>query len=197
MGILHGIIEADRTVFQWINSGMANPVFDAVLPWMREKWIWAPLYAFLAAFFLYNFRQRTAWLLILGLAASAGVSDFTSSTLIKKQVARPRPCNDPDMQDKVILRIPCGPGYSFTSSHASNHFAVAVFMMGFFSAARWRKKYLLLVWAGLISFSQIYMGVHYPIDVLCGALFGCLIGYLMWKIWENKLLRNPGPNFTP
>lgn len=199
MDLLHSIIQLDKTVFQWLNSGLSNPVFDALLPWMREKWIWAPLYVFLAAFFFYNFKQRTAWLLVLGLIVSAGVSDFTSSTLIKKYVIRLRPCNDPEMQDKVVLRIPCGSGYSFTSSHASNHFAVAVFLMGVFTAAGWRKKYLILLWAGVISFSQIYMGVHYPVDVLCGALIGSLIGSLVWKMWRRRLLPEfiGDPQFQP
>lgn len=188
MSLLHSIIQSDQALFQWVNSGLANPVFDILLPWIRNKWFWAPVYAFLAAFLLFNFKRRTAWLLILGLAVSAGVSDFTSSTLIKKQVQRLRPCNDPAMQDRLVLRAPCGGGYSFTSSHASNHFAVAVFLTGLFGTAGWRRKYLLLLWAGVISFAQIYVGVHYPVDVLCGALLGSFIGYFVWKCWQWKLL---------
>lgn len=181
--MLETLQQFDSTIFQWINGGLSNPFFDALLPWFREKWFWVPMYVFLAAFSLLNF-GRKGWVIVLGLVLSAGLADFTSSTLIKKNMQRIRPCNDPEMVEKVQLRVPCGGGYSFTSSHAANHFAVAVFLIAVFGGlARWVRP-AALVWASLIAISQVYVGVHYPGDVLCGAILGTLIGW-----WTHSTLR--------
>lgn len=167
----------DASLFQLINGRMSNALFDAVLPLLREKWFWAPLYLFVAAFSWLNFGKKKGWLVVLGLVAAVGLSDFTSSSLIKKNVQRLRPCNDPVMVEQVTLRAPCGAGYSFTSSHAANHFAAAVFLIGIFGGlARWLRP-AALSWAAAIAFSQVYVGVHYPGDVICGALLGAAIGW--------------------
>jgi undecaprenyl-diphosphatase len=166
----------DAALFQGINAGVSNPIFDALLPWFREKWFWMPLYVFLGAFALLNYPKK-GWVIILGIVVSASLADYTSSSLIKKNVQRLRPCNNPEMIDNLQLRVPCGSGYSFTSSHAANHFSVAVFLIGIFGGlARWLRP-AALTWASLIAFSQVYVGVHYPGDVLCGATLGSLIGW--------------------
>ncbi len=178
------LIEGDKWLFELINSGMSNSLFDALLPLFREKLFWAPLYLFIAAFSLLNYGYR-GWLIILGIGITVGLADFTSSTLIKKNVHRIRPCNDLEMADHVHARVPCGGGFSFTSSHAANHFAVAVFLIGVLGlAGKWQQK-ALLAWAGLIAFSQVYVGVHYPLDVLCGAGVGYLIGGLTLVFWRK------------
>ena len=179
----------DAFIFQGINSGLGNPVFDALLPWCREKWFWMPLYVFIVAFSVLNFGRR-GWIIVLGLVLAAGLADFTSSTLIKKNVQRLRPCNNPEMVQTLELRAPCGSGYSFTSSHAANHFAAAVFLIGVFGGVfRWLRP-VALVWAGIIAFSQVYVGVHYPGDVLIGALLGSAIGWWTWTTWQRWLLKD-------
>jgi len=175
----------DAALFQFINGSLSNPVFDALLPWFREKWFWMPVYIFIAAFALLNFRGR-GWIVLLGLVLAAGLADFTSSTLVKKNVKRLRPCNDIEMADQLHLRVPCGGGYSFTSSHAANHFAAAVFLIGVFGGlARWLRP-VALTWAGLIAFSQVYVGVHYPGDVLFGAALGSIIGWWTVFTWRRR-----------
>ena len=109
-------------------------------------------------------------LLFLGLTVAG--SDLTSSFLIKESVERIRPCNDNGFKKNVFLRAPCGSGYSFTSSHAANHFAVATFLILVFGQRLKKWRFLLLFWAISIGFAQIYVGVHYPLDVLCGFAFG-------------------------
>lgn len=189
--MLESLQHLDAVLFQFINSSLSNPIFDALLPWCREKWFWMPLYVFVAAFTVLNFGQK-GWIIILGLALSAGLADFTSSTLIKKNVQRIRPCNDLEMADQLHLRVPCGSGYSFTSSHAANHFAAAVFFIYIFGGlARWMRP-LALSWAGLIAFSQVYVGVHYPGDVFFGALLGMAIGW-----WTASTLRRLSGNKLP
>jgi membrane-associated phospholipid phosphatase len=178
------LIDGDKWLFELINSGLGNPLFDALLPLFREKLFWMPLYLFIGAFSLLNYGKR-GWLIVLGIVVTAGLADFSSSTLIKKNVQRTRPCNAIEMQDRVQLRVDCGGGYSFTSSHAANHFAVAVFLIGVFGlSGRWQQK-ALLGWAGLIAFSQVYVGVHYPFDVLCGAGLGWLAGDFVGFLWRK------------
>ncbi len=174
----------DASIFQWINSGWSNPVFDALMPWCREKWIWAPLYLFIATFSWINFGNR-GWVLVIGLTMAAGLADFTSSSLIKKNVQRLRPCNDPELRATVVLRLDnCGSGYSFTSSHAANHFAAAVFLIGFLGRwSRWAKP-VLLGWAGLIALSQVYVGVHFPGDIFFGGILGALIGWALARLLQ-------------
>jgi undecaprenyl-diphosphatase len=178
----------DATLFHWINSSLSNPIFNTLLPWCREKWFWMPVYLFVVAFSLVNYKAR-GLVLVLGLVLAAGLSDFTSSTLVKKNVQRLRPCNDPERIETLQLRAPCGSGYSFTSSHAANHFAVAIFLIGVFGGlATWLRP-VALSWAGLIAFSQVYVGVHYPGDVLCGAILGSVIGWwtlVTYRRWAYK-----------
>jgi len=179
----------DAALFQCINGSLSNPVFDALLPWFREKWFWMPVYLFVAVFALLNFRGR-GWIVLLGLVLAAGLADFTSSTLVKKSVQRLRPCNNVEMFDQLQLRVPCGGGYSFTSSHAANHFAAAVFLIGVFGGlARWLRP-VALTWAGLIAFSQVYVGVHYPGDVLFGAALGSAIGWWTVVTWRRRFPRD-------
>lgn len=188
MSWLQTLQDSDRALFQAVNSGMGNALFDTVLPLFREKWFWAPLYLFVGAFCWLNFGKK-GWVIVLGLVAAVGLADFTSSTLIKKNVQRIRPCNDPAMVDKIQLRTHCGAGYSFTSSHAANHFAAAVFLISVFgNFSRWVRP-AALSWAAVIAFSQVYVGVHYPGDVVCGALLGSAIGW-----WVFVTIKKLGKN---
>jgi len=178
----------DTAVFQGVNAGMSNALFDAVLPWCRERWFWAPAYVFLVAFTVLNFGKR-GWLVVLGLVLAVGIADFTSSSIIKKNVQRLRPCNEPALEKVVVERVPCGGGYSFTSSHATNHFAAAFYVIGLFGAmARWIRP-AVIGWAALIAFSQVYVGVHYPLDVMAGAVLGMLIGSAVsrWMLRWDKV----------
>lgn len=188
MSIIQTLLAWDTDLFRLINSGLANPLFDALLPLCREKWFWAPLYLFIAAFTWLNFRQR-GWIILLGLVMVVILSDGVSSELVKKNVRRLRPCNDPALAAVVQLRTHCGSGFSFTSSHAANHFAVAIFLIGVFGKGqRWLRP-LALSWAGLIAFSQVYVGVHYPGDVIGGALLGMPIGEgVAWLVNRSRML---------
>ncbi len=166
----------DTRLFFWINHGWSSNFLDALLPVLRERLIWAPFYLFILVFSLLNYGKK-GWILLGMLLLCFAVADFTSSSILKKQVQRLRPCNDPALAAQVQLRVPCGSGYSFTSSHAANHFAVALFLIGVFGHLnRWIRP-ILLLWAGSIALSQVYVGVHYPGDVLGGGLLGSLIGW--------------------
>lgn len=172
------LIAFDKELFIAINQGLSNPVFDWLLPVLRNPYTWAPLYLFIIVFCIRNYKKRGV-ILIAFLLLNFGLSDYISSTLVKKSVERIRPCNDIEFKENVQLRVRCGSGYSFTSSHATNHFAMAVFMiMVFFKS--WKPiRWIGLTWASVISLCQVYVGVHYPGDILAGALLGALIGWLV------------------
>jgi undecaprenyl-diphosphatase len=100
---------------------------------------------------------------------------------------RLRPCNDPINSLHMRLLVECGSGYSFPSSHATNHFGMSLFL--YFSFGKFYKwiKPTVILWAALVSYAQVYVGVHYPIDVFTGAIIGSLIGFLIAKLF-NRLI---------
>ena len=105
---------------------------------------------------------------------------------MKPYFGRLRPCNDPVMKQVVHLLVPCGGGKSFPSSHAANHFSLAVFSsLSVGKFAKWLAPAWLL-WAAVESYSQIYVGVHYPLDVLVGGTIGACIGWMTGKYFNKK-----------
>ena len=179
-----GILEFDTLLFQWVNNDLTNPVFDWVLPIMRNKLTWIPVYIGIVAYIVRS-KKRWLWMLLF-LFIGVGISDYTSSSIIKKSVERVRPCNTEGLA--VMERVHCGGGYSFTSSHAANHFFISCYLalvVFLTSRARW----MLMAWAGIVSISQVYVGVHYPLDVLSGGLLGAIIAYVMYLAYANVVKR--------
>ncbi len=181
------LLEFDYRVFFLINRDWTNGLFDFVLPIIRNKYFWSPLYVFLIAFFITNYQKNSAKIISL-LLLTFFVSNILSSEIIKPFFERLRPCNEPLIRDQVRSLIACGSGYSFTSSHAANHFSIACFLIFFFYD---RYKWILpvgVLWAGSISYAQVYVGVHYPVDIACGAVLGATVGLSMCWILKNKVL---------
>ncbi len=170
------LLQADIALLKWIHASWHNDVLDWLMPLLREKWVWLPLYVFLLGFVTINFRGR-GWLWVLFFLFSIMVSDTTSSRLVKYQVKRPRPCQTEHVVQDLNVLVRCGSGYSFTSSHASNHFAIAAFI--FFTLGRVfrRIRWPLMIWAGSVALAQVYVGLHYPLDVIGGGLLGILTGW--------------------
>lgn len=176
------LMDIDQSVFYLINTEWTNAVFDTVLPFVRNKMVWIPLYVFIISYFLYNFGRKGYHVLVF-LTLSVVLADLMSSKLIKPLVHRLRPCNDPFMIDERLL-VHCGQGYSFPSSHAANHFAIAIFLILVLGQRyKWITS-ILLIWASVISYAQVYVGVHFPMDILCGAVLGVLIGYVV--VWAYR-----------
>lgn len=187
--MLEKLINIDQDIFIMINQGLSNAFFDWLLPIMRNPFTWAPLYLFLVIFFIKHYGKMGIFIVCMTLV-NFGLTDSISSHLIKKSVKRVRPCNDVVFKQEINLRVRCGGGYSFTSSHATNHFGMAFFWILLFRR-RWRHTlWLCIAWAAIISFSQIYVGVHYPFDILGGALLGATIGIL-----NGYLFRRFFPDF--
>ncbi len=174
----------DHTIFHWINQSISNDFFDFFFPLIREKSVWLPLYLFLIAFFIFNFKTKGIVILLFAFLA-VGISDFTSSSIIKPAVERLRPCNDTETNPEIISRVKCGRGYSFPSSHASNHFAIGTFFFLIFLSISKKFSYFFLIWALLISIAQVYVGVHYPLDIFTGMILGSLIGFIEFRFYKQ------------
>ncbi len=128
------IISWDQQLFKKINSEWTNPLFDAVMPFLRNSLNWAPLYLFFLIFILMNFKKKGLWWIVFFISTVA-MTDMTGNYVFKHGFERLRPCNDPLFFDQVRLLIDhCGAGYSFISNHAANHFGMAAFFLGFFPA---------------------------------------------------------------
>jgi len=178
------VIKYDMQLFEFINSGLSNPVFDFILTPARNKYIWIPFYIFILAFVGFNYKENKLYFYLFA-AMMITCSDQLSSNLIKNTVKRVRPCNEIQLEQVVIERVHCSSGYSFTSSHATNHFAVASFLFITLSRYLFIFSWPILLWAGLIAFAQIYAGVHYPIDILCGTILGIIVGYIFGTFLVN------------
>lgn len=181
---MNQLLQFDQDLFFIINRGWANPLFDLVLPWFRNMYFWAPLYIFLAAYLVVNFGKK-GWVAVGWILLTFAFTDMVSSSLIKPWVERVRPCNDALLVDYVRLLVKCGGGFSFTSSHATNHFGFAVITASLLRPYfRWLMPVLLL-WAAVISLSQVYVGVHYPVDITMGALLGTAIALIMAFLYHK------------
>ena len=175
----------DQWLLRQVNVGMNHPVFDLLLPLFRETLFWMPLYVFLLVFILQNFGSKGIWW-ALAVILTAAVSDLISSQVIKQIIWRTRPCQDADLAARIYFIINyCPQSSGFTSSHATSHFAQATFFyLTLRHTSNWWK--LAFVWAFLIAFSQVYVGVHYPFDVICGAMLGCLVGWVITKLYNRQ-----------
>ena len=183
------LIYWDYTAWYYLNTQWINDVFDVLMPFLRNQWTWAPLYLFLLIFMPANY-GRKGWMWCVFFIMAFALGDYISASIIKPHYVRLRPCNNPFIKDIVHLLVPCGSGLSFPSSHATNHFA-----MGIFSAVSLRRQArwiwpVAILWALSIGYAQVYVGVHFPGDVVVGGLLGTAIGLLVGFVF-NKVYNRP------
>lgn len=186
LNIVNTLMDADRWLFKKINSSWVNDFFDTVFPFLRESNHWLPVYVFLFFFVTLNFKNGWWWVLFF--ICTIAMTDMTGTYLFKHNIGRLRPCTDPDFffQVRSVLNK-CSAGYSFISNHAANHFGMAAFVYLSFRKT-FHSPYLRLIflWPILVSYAQVYIGVHYPTDVLCGGLWGLLIGSLVSQFFNKR-----------
>ncbi len=179
------LLAKDQALFSLINGNWTHSILDLILPWCRNASNWYPFYAILLVYLFIKWRKDT-WKWLLFAVINLTITDQISSSIFKPLVHRLRPCADPLMEGKIRLLLDhCSGGFSFTSSHAANHFGLAMFL--FISLTPLFKNYtwLFFIWAGIISYAQIYVGVHYPLDVIAGAIIGLAVGKLNGRIFKK------------
>lgn len=173
-------IDIEITLF--INS-LHNFFFDSVMQFFSMKYVWIPLYLLIGVIIIKKY-NRQAILIILLISFLILLSDQLSVHLFKNVFERLRPCHNPYLIDKIrILDGHCGGKYGFISNHSTNSFAIALFTALIIG----KRSYtiLIIIWASIVAYSRIYLGVHYFFDVLVGALFGSLLAVLVFWIFQK------------
>ena len=171
--MFHWLLRMDKEALLYLNS-RHSPVWDNVMSWISGDTSWIPLYVILLIVIIYRERPYRFIYTILFVAITVALSDQIS-VLIKYLAERPRPTHNPEIAHLVhIVNNYKGGTYGFVSSHAANVFGVATFLSNQFKNIRWTM--FLLVWAAVVAYSRVYLGVHYPLDIICGAVLGIVIG---------------------
>ncbi|MGB2702197.1 MAG: phosphatase PAP2 family protein [Chitinophagaceae bacterium] len=180
------LVRWDQYLFKKINSDWSNPFFDAVMPFLRNSLHWMPLYLFALVFVLANFKMKGLWWFVFFLCTIA-LTDMTGTYVFKHEFERLRPCNNPALADHLRLLLKqCSGGYSFVSNHAANHFGMGTFFFITFRPLLKNWVWFGLLWAGLIAYAQVYVGVHYPLDVFAGSLLGLAFGITTGNIFNKR-----------
>ncbi len=167
----------DYRIFHAINQEWVRPWMTSIIPLLRNKWIWIPVYAFLATLIIEKHRWKSIWI-FLAVLGGVGMTDFIVSRVLKPAIGRLRPCQMMDSLE-VIIRVPCGVGFSFPSAHGANHFFLAVVIGSVVARDYPWLAMLLWLWAGGVAYAQVFVGVHFPLDVIGGALLGIFVGVLI------------------
>ena len=172
--MFHWLVELDKEAFLYLNS-KHSPVWDNVMVWISGEKSWIPLYILLLIIIVYRERPYRFIFTILFVAIVVALCDRISVQIKDHLIQRLRPTHDPEIADLVhIVNNYRGGMYAFISSHAANTFGVVAFLSHQFKNYKW--SLFLFVWAAVVSYSRVYLGVHYPLDIICGAILGILIG---------------------
>ncbi len=164
----------DLWLFYLINVKLANPVTNWFMPFVTNLNNWLPVYAVFAILLLWKGGKKGR-LAVVTIIITIIISDQLSSSILKELIGRIRPCHV--LSDLNIL-VPCGAGKSFPSSHAVNNFAVAGILTYYYTKYKW---YFYSI-ASIVAISRVFVGVHYPFDVIGGACIGFMISFVIIKI---------------
>lgn len=175
----------DDVILYWIHCKGANIVFDWLMPWLRNPYFWSPLYLFILIWMYRNHKkQGLIWCMFLLLVFAC--CDFTAASIIKPWIHRIRPCHNLLLGFNIRPLVQCGSGYSFPSAHAANHVGISLFILATWPFKQRIWSYLILGWALLVMYAQMYVVVHYPSDILAGALLGIVFSNLLSAIYLKR-----------
>jgi undecaprenyl-diphosphatase len=178
------LIQFDKDLFLWLNS-FHNDFFDQLMFVISGKYTWIPLYL-LVLFFIIRDKKGKFWIYVLALIVLVALTDLVSVHLFKNTFQRLRPCHDPGLEGMVhIVKAKCGGKFGFVSSHASNAFGFFVLSSWILSKSKNWITPVLFLWAALVAYSRVYLGVHFPADIIGGAILGSILAAMIAIILEK------------
>lgn len=185
MSSIESILELDRELLFYLNN-LGNETWDSFWLNVTNKYVWIPLYVAILLLFINHLGwKKTLFTLLIIAVMLAFVDQFVN--LIKESVHRVRPNRDEDI--KALIRVVKNSrGFSFVSGHATNSMAISIFVIQYFkNDIKW--IYLVLLWPFLFAYSRIYLGVHYPTDILGGMALGVVLGIVFYKINQRLITK--------
>jgi undecaprenyl-diphosphatase len=194
MSFIEWIEHIDKIIFTIIQTRLSAPWLDGIMLLLRNPYTWIPLYLFML-FWILKFDRDIIIKFICFTIICFAITDYSTAHFFKPFFNRLRPCYDPETMGAIRGIIGCGGKYSFPSSHAANHFGIACFWFYSIYLLSNQKWNWLWIWAFLISFAQVYVGLHFPLDIAGGAILGIAIGLGLARLFQSwvGLLRTRTP----
>ena len=178
--MLDKLLSLDVQLFVYLN-GLGSEVYDGFWLFITKQFNWIPFFLFLFYLIYKKIGGKQTLYVLLFIAVLVLITDqFTN--LVKYSFQRLRPCNNPDIHS-VIRIVKSSKSFSFFSGHASNTMACAVFIY-LLLKPYFKYMFLLFIWPLIFAYSRIYLGLHYPLDIFCGYLFGMMTGLFVFRIYQ-------------
>lgn len=186
--MLDFLIDIDKQLFVFLNS-MHNEFWDGIMSLITAKKTWFPFYALIIVFIILKYKKER-WLIFITIAILITFTEQIASGLFKPLIGRLRPCHEPTLEGLVhTINGKCGGQFGYFSAHASNTFGLAGFIF-LLVKNEVKLKWIgisLFIWAAVVSYSRVYVGVHYPLDIFSGAILGLLLSYFIHKLYKISI----------
>ena len=179
------IILEDKQAMIFLNN-LGNSTFDPFWILVSEKWFWIPLYVIFLYFLYKNFNKKSLFYILLFVALGITASDQIAN-IFKFGFERLRPCHDPSLEG-LLREVKCGGKFGFYSAHSSNSFFVATYLTILLGKKIKQLPYFLFVWAAIVAYSRVYLGMHFPGDIIIGAIMGILLA-LFFGTLAKKVIK--------
>ena len=179
------IILEDKQAMIFLNN-LGSSTFDPFWILVSEKWFWIPLYVIFLYFLYKNFNKKSLFYILLFVALGITASDQIAN-IFKFGFERLRPCHDPSLEG-LLREVKCGGKFGFYSAHSSNSFFVATYLTILLGKKITQLPYFLFVWAAIVAYSRVYLGMHFPGDIIIGAIMGILLA-LFFGTLAKKVIK--------
>ena len=179
------IILEDKQAMIFLNN-LGSSTFDPFWILVSEKWFWIPLYVIFLYFLYKNFNKKSLFYILLFVALGITASDQIAN-IFKFGFERLRPCHDPSLEG-LLREVKCGGKFGFYSAHSSNSFFVATYLTMLLGKKIKQLPYFLFVWAAIVAYSRVYLGMHFPGDIIVGAIMGILLA-IFFGILAKKVIK--------